>query len=77
MSCVGKTQILIEILDGTKKVQLVGKKVRLGFRAFRTVFLLLTTPYMMFEMKKTQILIEFLDGTKKVQLVGKKSSASV
>ena len=26
VSCVGKTQILIEILDGMKKVQLVGKK---------------------------------------------------
>ena len=26
VSCVGKTQILIEFLDGTKKVQLFGKK---------------------------------------------------
>ena len=79
-----KTQILIEFLDGTKKVQLVGKKsFRVGkknflrFREFRTWFLLLTTPYVMFEIKKTQILTEFLDGTKKVQLVGKKSSARV
>ena len=65
-----KTQILIEFLDGTKKV-------RLGFRAFRTVVLLSTTPYVMFVSKKTQILIEFLDGTKKVQQAGKKSSARV
>ena len=71
----------MEFLDGTKKVQLATKKVSywakkvwLGFRGFRTVFLLLTTPYVMFEIKKTpQILIEFLDGMKKVQLVVKKS----
>ena len=57
-----------------KKYSWPAKKVRLGFRGFCTVFLLLTTPYVMFEIKKkTQILIEFLDGTKKVQLVGKKS----
>ena len=35
---------------------------------------MLTTPYVMFEIKKkTQILIEFLDCTKKVKLAGKKS----
>ena len=52
-------QILIEFLDGTKKVQLttkkgswLGKKVRLGFRGFRKVFLLLANPYVMFEIKK-------------------------
>ena len=49
---IKKTQILIEFLDGKKKVQLaakkcflVAKKVRLGFRGFLTVFLLLATPY--------------------------------
>ena len=54
-----KTQILIEFLDGTKKVQLVGKKsFRVGkksflmFREFCTWFLLLTTPYVMFEIKR-------------------------
>ena len=54
-----KTQILIEFLDGTKKVQLVGKKSFLvgkksflRFREFRTWFLLLTTPYVMFEIKR-------------------------
>ena len=54
-----KTQILIEFLEGTKKVQLAAKKsflvgieVPLGFRGFRTLFLLLTTPYVMFEIKK-------------------------
>ena len=75
-----KTQILIEFLDGTKKVQLVGKKSFLlgkksflRFREFRTWFLLLTTPYVMFEIKKKpQILIEFIDGTKKVLLAAKK-----
>ena len=80
-----KTQILIEFLDGMKKVQLVGKKsflvakkCFLWFRGFCTWFLLLTTPYVMFEnKKKTQILIAFLDGTKKVQLAAKKSSARV
>ena len=66
-----KTQILIEFLDGTKKVQLAGKK---SFpREFVHVFGKLTTPYVMFESKKAQILIEFLDGTKKVQLAAKKS----
>ena len=33
-----KTQILIEFLDGKKKVQLVSKKSFLWFRAFRTYF---------------------------------------
>ena len=57
-----KTQILIEFLDGTKKVQLVGKKIFrvgkksfLGFGEFRTWFFLLTTPYVMFEIKKKSI----------------------
>ena len=55
-----------------------GKKVPLGFRGFRVVFLLLTTYYVMFEIKnKNKILIEFLDGTKNFQLVGKKSSPRV
>ena len=57
-----------------KKYGYPPKKVRLGFRGFRTIFLLLTNPYVMFEIKrKTQICIEFLDGTKKVQLAAKKS----
>ena len=64
-----------------KKYGYPAKKVPLGFRGFRTVFLLLTTPYVMFESKKTQILIahqkEDIDGTKKVRLPGKKSSARV
>ena len=68
-----KTQILIEFLDGTKKVQLVGKKSFLRFRGFRTWFLLLTTPYVMFESKKLKFLLLIkwkihIDGTKKVQL---------
>ena len=65
-----KTQILIEFLDGTKKVQLVGKKsflvgkkVPLGFRGFCTYFWEVDHP----------LCDEFLDGTKKVQLAGKKS----
>ena len=65
-------QILIEFLDGTQKVQLaarksflVAKKIFLWFRGFCTQFLLLTTPYVIFEIKKTQILIEVLDSTKK------------
>ena len=79
-------KFLIEFLDGTKKVQLAGKKstasrrkkVPSGLEDFAPVFGKLTTPYVMFESKKkTQILIEFLDGTKKVQLFGKKSSARV
>ena len=56
-------------IDGTKKVQLAGKKVHLGFRGFCAYFLLLTTPYVMFESKKTQILIahqkEEIDRTQK------------
>ena len=52
-----KTQILIEFLAGTKKVQLLGKKSFLRFRGFRTRFLLLTTPYVMFEAKKNQVLL--------------------
>ena len=51
-----KNQILIEFLDGTKKVQLAGKKSFLvakkkfpkGLEDF-AVFLLLATPYVMFE----------------------------
>ena len=35
-----------------KKSSYSAKKVRLGFRGFRTRFLLLTTPYVMFEGKK-------------------------
>ena len=64
-----------------KKYGYPPKKVRLGFRGFRTIFLLLTTPYVMFESKKTQILIahqkEDIDGTKKVRLPAKKSSPRV
>ena len=64
-----------------KKYGYSPKKVRQGFRGFRTIFLLLTTPYVMFESKKTQILIahqkEDIDGTKKVWLPAKKSSARV
>ena len=78
-----KTQILIaphkERIDRTKKVPLAAKKVRLETRGFCTHFLLLTTPYGMFEWKKTQILIahqkERIDRTKKVRLAAKKSSA--
>ena len=61
---IKKTQILTEFLYGTKKVQLAGKKslivskkVRLGFRGLRTVFLLLATPYVMFEIKKLKFLL--------------------
>ena len=36
-----------------KKSFLAAKKGPLGFRGFRTYFLLLTTPYVMFEWKKT------------------------
>ena len=81
-----KLKFLIEFLDGTKKVQLAGKKSTAsrqkkfpkGLEDFVHVFGKLTAPYVMFESKKkTQILIEFLDGTKKVQLVGKKSSPRV
>ena len=86
MGCLNgkKTQILIahqkERIDRTKKVRLADKKVRLETRGFCTYFLLLTTPYVMFEWKKTQILIahqkQTIDRTKKVRLADKKSSAS-
>ena len=48
-----KTQILFahqkEGIDRTQKSFLAAKKSFLGFRGFRTVFLLLVTPYVMFE----------------------------
>jgi hypothetical protein len=48
-------------------------------RGFHAYFMLLTTPYVMFEWKKTQILIahqkERIDRTKQVRLAAKKSSA--
>ena len=76
-----KTQILIEFSDGTKKVQLVGKKsFRVGkksflrFREFRTWFLLLTTPYVMFEWKKTLKFLLLADQKEGVDL-DKKSTA--
>ena len=54
-----------------KKVQLEAKNVRLETRGFRATFLLLTTPYVMFEWKKTQILIahekQTKDRTKKAE----------
>ena len=58
------------------------KKVPLGIRGFHSFFfLLLATPYVMFEIKKTtQILTEFLEvqlAGKKSFLVGKKSSPRV
>ena len=40
-----------------KKSFLAAKKVRLGFRGFCTCFLLLTTPYVMFESKKSKFLL--------------------
>ena len=43
---------MIPFLVGTKKIQLVAKKSFLWFRGFCTIFLLLTTPYVMFESKK-------------------------
>ena len=46
------------------------KKVWLGFRGFRTIFLLLATPYVMFEIK---FLLNSQIEPKKVQLAGKKS----
>ena len=59
-----------------KKVQLVGKKSFLWFRGFCTIFLLLTTPYVMFESKKTQILIahqkEGIDRTQKSTAIRQK-----
>ena len=77
-----KTQILIAFLVGTKKVQLVTKKSFLWFRGFRTWFLLLTTPYVMFESKKkTQIFIAHqknkIDQTQKSTAIWQKSSAKV
>ena len=69
-----KTQILIahqkEDIDRTQKSKASRqKKVQLGFRGFCPYFLLLTTPYVMFESKETQILIahqkEDIDGTQK------------
>ena len=54
------------------------KKFPSRLEYFARFFLLLTTPYVMFDIKKkTQILIEFLDGAKKVQLAAKKSSPMV
>ena len=51
-----KTQILIahqkQTIDWTKKGRLAAKKVWLETRGFRATFLLLTTPYMMFEWSK-------------------------
>ena len=55
-----KLKFLIEFLDGTKKVQLAGKKstasrrkkVPSGLEDFAPVFGKLTTPYVMFESKK-------------------------
>ena len=61
-----------------KKYSYSAKKVRVGFRGFRTCFWEVDHPICdVWKQKKTQILIEFLDGTKKVQLFGKKSSARV
>ena len=64
-----KTQIRIvhqkEGIDWKKKFPKQPKKVRIETREFCTYFLLLTSPYGMFEIKKTQILIEFLDRTQK------------
>jgi hypothetical protein len=39
----------MERIDQTKKGQLADKKRRLETRGFRATFLLLTTPYVMFE----------------------------
>ena len=54
-----KTQNLIahqkEGIDQTQKSFLAAKKR--GFRGFRTYFLLLTTPYVMFEIKKFKLLL--------------------
>ena len=71
--------IICILLHRPKKLTLAAKKVRLETRGFRATFLLLTTPYGMFEWKKTQILIahqkQTIDRTKKVPLAAKKSSA--
>jgi len=59
-----------------KKYSYSTKKVHLVFRGFRTSFLLLTTPYVMFESKKTQILIahqkEEMDRTQKSTAIRQK-----
>ena len=60
-----KLKFLIEFLDGTKKVQLAGKKSTAsrqkkfpkGLEDFVHVFGKLTTPSVMFLKQKTQILI--------------------
>ena len=77
---IKKTQILIEFLDGTKKVQLTGKKSflvakksSLGFRQFCTYFWEFDHPICDVWKQKLKFLIEFLDGTKNVQLAAKKS----
>ena len=63
---------------GQKKYSQKPKKVRLETRGFRATFLLLTTPYGMFEWRRTQILIahqkQSIDRTKKGRLGAKKSS---
>ena len=66
-------KFLIEFLDGTKKVQLAGKKSTAsrqkkfpkGLEDFVHVFGKLTAPYVMFESKKTQILNWILRWHKK------------
>ena len=76
-----RTQILIEFLGGTKKVQLAAKKSFLvsnksSARFYRNLqgFFAVGHPICdVWNSKETQILIEFLDGTKKVQLAAKKS----
>ena len=64
-----KLKFLIEFLGGTKKVQLAAKKSFLWFRGFCTIFLLLATPYGMFDSKKIQSPIahqkEGIDRTQK------------
>ena len=61
-----KTQILIEFLDRTKKVQLAAKKSFLEFRGFCTFFREVDHPLCdVWKQKKTQVLIEFLDWTQK------------
>ena len=65
-----------EGIDRTQKSFLAAKKSFLWFRGFRTFFLLLATPYVMFESKKSQILIahqkEGIDRTQKSFLAAKK-----
>ena len=79
-----KLKFLIEFLDGTKKVQLAGKKSPAsrqkkfpkGLEDFAPIFGKLTTPYVMFESKKTQILIahqkEGIDRTQKSTAIRQK-----